>query len=156
MTSKHLIQNVTIRLNPFQRQTLLETARSINDAKLKEVIKHGVGYHHAGLLPEIKKMVENTFRAGNLPILVTTSTLAMGVNLPAHLVIVKSTKHYVAGCYMEYSESTLLQMIGRAGRPQFDTSGTAVILTTITEKVGFLNIKFEGNIFFAKNCRLFG
>lgn len=50
--------------------------------------------------------------------LVTTSTLAMGVNLPAHLVIIKSTLHYVGGACEEYSEADLLQMIGRAGRPQ--------------------------------------
>ena len=42
----------------------------------------------------------------------------MGVNLPAHLVIVKSTQHYVLGSYTEYSETAMLQMIGRAGRPQ--------------------------------------
>ena len=42
----------------------------------------------------------------------------MGVNLPAHLVIVKSTQHYVMGVYQEYSETQILQMIGRAGRPQ--------------------------------------
>lgn len=49
---------------------------------------------------------------------VTTSTLAMGVNLPAHLVVVKSTTHYVSGSCEEYSEADMLQMIGRAGRPQ--------------------------------------
>ena len=42
----------------------------------------------------------------------------MGVNLPAHLVIIKSTQHYVMGLYQEYSETQILQMIGRAGRPQ--------------------------------------
>jgi len=42
----------------------------------------------------------------------------MGVNLPAHLVIVKSTQRYVMGSYQEYSETQILQMIGRAGRPQ--------------------------------------
>lgn len=49
---------------------------------------------------------------------VTTRTLAMGVNLPAHLVVIKSTMQYVAGSCEEYSEADLLQMIGRAGRPQ--------------------------------------
>ena len=47
-----------------------------------------------------------------------TTTLAMGVNLPAHLVIIMSTQHYVLGNHQEYSESQILQMIGRAGRPQ--------------------------------------
>lgn len=42
----------------------------------------------------------------------------MGVNLPAHLVVVKSTMHYVGGVFQEYSETDILQMIGRAGRPQ--------------------------------------
>ncbi|KPP79807.1 putative ATP-dependent DNA helicase HFM1, partial [Scleropages formosus] len=60
---------------------------------------------------------------------VTTSTLAMGVNLPAHLVIIKSTMHYVSGACEEYSEIDMLQMIGRAGRPQFDTTATSVIMT---------------------------
>ena len=40
------------------------------------------------------------------------------VNLPAHLVIIKSTAHYVMGVFQEYSETQILQMIGRAGRPQ--------------------------------------
>jgi len=51
-------------------------------------------------------------------VLVSTSTLAMGVNLPAHLVVIKSTQLYVMGSYQEYSETQILQMIGRAGRPQ--------------------------------------
>lgn len=42
----------------------------------------------------------------------------MGVNLPAHLVVIKSTMQYVRGSCEEYSEADLLQMIGRAGRPQ--------------------------------------
>ena len=61
--------------------------------------------------------------------IVSTSTLAMGVNLPAHLVIIKSTQHYTTNGFEEYSETELLQMIGRAGRPQFDTTATAVIMT---------------------------
>lgn len=54
----------------------------------------------------------------NIP--VTTRTLAMGVNLPAHLVVIKSTMQYVAGSCEEYGDADLLQMIGRAGRPQVE------------------------------------
>ena len=67
--------------------------------------------------------------------LVCTSTLAMGVNLPAHLVVVKGTMQYANSGFTEYSESQILQMIGRAGRPQFDTSATAVIMTKNKSKV---------------------
>lgn len=49
---------------------------------------------------------------------VSTSTLSMGVNFPAHLVVIKSTSQYIAGCYKDYSDTQMLQMIGRAGRPQ--------------------------------------
>lgn len=72
-----------------------------------------------------------------LSLLCATSTLAVGINLPAHLVIIKSTMQYSTGGvhatnasgYVEYSEFDVLQMVGRAGRPQFDSVGIAVILT---------------------------
>lgn len=54
----------------------------------------------------------------SLTLIVTTSTLAMGMNMPAHLVVIKSTMHYSGGVFEEYSETDILQMIGRAGRPQ--------------------------------------
>ena len=64
----------------------------------------------------------------------TTSTLAVGVNLPAHLVIIKSTSQYINGETKDLSELDLMQMLGRAGRPQFDDSGVAVILTSMEKK----------------------
>lgn len=51
------------------------------------------------------------------------------MNLPAHLVVVKSTKVYRGGTLTEYDSNTVIQMLGRAGRPQFDETGTAVIMT---------------------------
>lgn len=62
----------------------------------------------------------------------------MGVNLPAHLVIIKSTQQYVGGVIQEYPEGQIIQMMGRAGRPQFDTTATAVIMTRDSTKVTFL------------------
>jgi replicative superfamily II helicase len=64
----------------------------------------------------------------------STSTLAVGVNLPAHLIIIKGTNHYINGKYEEYSDLDIMQMMGRAGRPQFDDSGVAVILTSNEKK----------------------
>ena len=75
------------------------------DQKLRGFLQSGVGYHHAGLDSGDRLVVEELFLSGNLPILVSTSTLAMGVNLPAHLVIVKSTTHMDNGEYKEYSEA---------------------------------------------------
>lgn len=58
-----------------------------------------------------------------------TSTLAVGVNLPCHLVIIKNTVVWQEGGCKEYSDLEMMQMLGRAGRPQFDDSAVAVILT---------------------------
>ena len=70
----------------------------------------------------------------------------MGVNLPAHLVIIKSTQAWRgAGLnYQEYSTSSLLQMMGRAGRPQFDTSGVAVIMTHVSTAQRYQRISAGG------------
>lgn len=135
MTAKHLMLNITIDLTPEQKRILEEASGSITDTNVRSLLVHGIACHHAGMLPENRRAVETLFREGRLPILVATSTLAMGVNLPAHLVIVKTTKQYVNGEYKSYSESAIQQMIGRAGRPGFDTSAVAVIMTTAEEKV---------------------
>jgi ATP-dependent DNA helicase HFM1/MER3 len=58
----------------------------------------------------------------------STSSLAVGVNLPAYLVIIRGTQSF-DGAWREMNEIDLLQAVGRAGRPQFDTSGCCVILT---------------------------
>ncbi|KAJ8983996.1 hypothetical protein NQ317_008701 [Molorchus minor] len=155
MTANHIVQTLRIHLTREQRETLASVADIITDSKAKATIRHGIGYHHAGkyksvpvlrisygsasfftgMIPETRHAIENMFRRGELPVLVTTSTLAMGVNLPAHLVIIKSTKCYDNGGFRDYTETAIHQMVGRAGRPQFDTSATALILTTNEDKL---------------------
>lgn len=110
-------------------EALQDLSQKLKDPKLKSSIIHGIAYHHAGLALTDRNLIEDSFRQSLIPILLSTSTLAMGVNLPAHLVIIKSTQYYKNGAVGEYDESTILQMIGRAGRPQFDKTGTAVIMT---------------------------
>ena len=64
-----------------------------------------------------------------LSLLVYINLLVQGVNLPAHLVIICGTKFYRSSSYVDIDSITIMQMIGRAGRPQFDTSAIAVVLT---------------------------
>ena len=79
----------------------------------------------------------------------------MGVNLPAHLVVIKSTDVYRKGKSEEYDDNTMLQMIGRAGRPQFDNSGTVVIMTQSCNVVS-LWMAFENyKSFFASISKFF-
>ncbi|KAF0872895.1 HFM1 helicase, partial [Crocuta crocuta] len=135
-----LVKDAKFIMAVEQKQRLQKCAYSIRDSKLRDILIHGVAYHHAGMELSDRKVVERAFTVGDLPVLFTTSTLAMGVNLPAHLVVIKSTMHYAGGMFEEYSETDILQMIGRAGRPQFDTTATAVIMTRLSTKEKYIQM----------------
>ncbi|XP_047420407.1 probable ATP-dependent DNA helicase HFM1 [Sciurus carolinensis] len=135
-----LVKDAKFIMTVEQKQRLQKCAYSIRDSKLRDILIHGVAYHHAGMELSDRKVVEGAFTTGDLPVLFTTSTLAMGVNLPAHLVVIKSTMHYAGGMFEEYSETDILQMIGRAGRPQFDSTATAVIMTRLNTREKYIQM----------------
>ncbi|XP_013369810.1 PREDICTED: probable ATP-dependent DNA helicase HFM1 isoform X2 [Chinchilla lanigera] len=135
-----LVKDAKFVMTMEQKQRLQKCAYSVRDSKLRDILLYGVAYHHAGMELSDRKVVEGAFTVGDLPVLFTTSTLAMGVNLPAHLVVIKSTMHYVGGTFEEYSETDILQMIGRAGRPQFDTTATAVIMTRLSTREKYIQM----------------
>ncbi|KAJ6090230.1 hypothetical protein N7486_009045 [Penicillium sp. IBT 16267x] len=101
----------------------------VNNADLNTTIAAGVAFHHAGLDASDRHAVEQGFLDGHINVICCTSTLAVGVNLPCHLVIIKNTVSWQEGGCKEYSDLEMMQMLGRAGRPQFDDSAVAVILT---------------------------
>jgi ATP-dependent DNA helicase HFM1/MER3 len=77
-----------------------------------------------------RNAIEQGFRDGDINVICCTSTLAVGVNLPCHMVILKNTVTWASGeGISEYSDLEVMQMLGRAGRPQYDTSAVAVIMT---------------------------
>ena len=61
---------------------------------MKFCLLNGLGFHNGSLQLEDRRLVENAFKSLNIRVLITTSTLAMGVNLPAYMVIIKGTKGY--------------------------------------------------------------
>lgn len=91
LTAQHLAKSYPVKLLHSQKEALCRVKDRLRTQKLQEIISTGVAYHHAGLSHEDRSTLESLFKAGNLPILVCTNTFAMGVNLPAYLVIVKST-----------------------------------------------------------------
>ncbi|KAI9689957.1 MAG: hypothetical protein M1822_009839 [Bathelium mastoideum] len=108
----------------------------VKDEALREALSFGIGLHHAGLVESDRQLTEELFANNKIQILVATSTLAWGVNLPAHLVIVKGTQFFDAKIegYKDMDLTDVLQMLGRAGRPQFDSSGIARIFTQDAKK----------------------
>lgn len=117
--------------DPASRKILETESESAQDAQLKKVIQTGIGIHHAGLTKTDRSLSEDLFADGLLQVLVSTATLAWGVNLPAHTVIVKGTDVYSpeSGSWEPLSPQDLLQMLGRAGRPRYDTNGEGIIIT---------------------------
>ena len=91
---------------------------SIENSKLKMLIRAGYAFHHSGISSNDKSVVERLYLMGKIRVLCSTSTLATGVNLSAHLVIIKGTNAWrgsTAG-YEAMARHEVIQMLGRAGR----------------------------------------
>jgi activating signal cointegrator complex subunit 3 len=120
-------------------------AKSCHDPALRHCLPFGVGVHHGGLNESDRKVVENLFERGAIQVLVCTSTLAWGVNFPARLVIVKGTEFFDGkfGRYVDFPVTDVLQMMGRAGRPQFDSVGVACIFVHQPKKEFYKKFLYE-------------
>ncbi|KAK2781439.1 hypothetical protein FQN52_001631 [Onygenales sp. PD_12] len=141
LTAKDLINYCGMEDNPrrflhMSEEDLQLNLSRVKDDALKEALSFGIGLHHAGLIESDRQLSEELFANNKIQILVATSTLAWGVNLPAHLVVVKGTQFFDAKIegYKDMDLTDVLQMLGRAGRPQFDTSGIARIFTQDAKK----------------------
>ena len=131
-----------LRSDAAIREILEEESAQVMDRDLKELMPYGFGIHHAGMSRSDRSSVEDLFADGSLQVLVCTATLAWGVNLPAHTVIIKGTQIYSPekGSWVELSPQDVLQMLGRAGRPQYDTYGEGIIITTQSEMQYYLSL----------------
>ncbi len=97
--------------------------------RIAATVRRGVAFHHAGLLGKQKRLIEENFRNGLIKVITATPTLALGVNLPAFRVIIRDAKRYydsVGSNYIPVLEYK--QMVGRAGRPQYDEFGEAILV----------------------------
>lgn len=131
-----------LRPDAAAQEILRSEAESSYDGNLKDLLPYGFGIHHAGMSRADRTTVEDLFAGKYIQVLVCTATLAWGVNLPAHCVIIKGTQIYAPdkGTWVELSPQDLIQMIGRAGRPQYDTYGEAIIITQHSELQYYLSL----------------
>lgn len=151
LTAKDLINFCGMEDNPRRFVRMSEDDLQLNlsrvkDEALREALSFGIGLHHAGLVEADRQLSEELFANNKIQILVATSTLAWGVNLPAHLVVVKGTQYFDAKIegYKDMDLTDVLQMLGRAGRPQFDSSGIARIFTQDAKKAFYKHFLHTG------------
>jgi antiviral helicase SLH1 len=151
LTAKDLINLCGMEENPRRFVKMSEEDLALNlarvkDEALRESLSFGIGLHHAGLVESDRSLAEELFANNKIQVLVATSTLAWGVNLPAHLVVVKGTQYFDAKIegYKDMDLTDVLQMLGRAGRPQFDTSGIARIFTQDSKKAFYKHFLHTG------------
>ena len=115
---------------------------AIKNDDLKQLLPAGFAIHHAGLCRSDRTAVEELFGRGLIQVLVSTMTLAWGVNLPAHGVIIKGTELYDAarGGWVDVDILDVIQIFGRAGRPQFEKCGEGIIITKSAELQYYLSL----------------
>lgn len=95
--------------------------------QIKTMINIGVAYHHAGLLPVLKEIIEILFKKGLIKVLFATETFAVGVNMPTRTVIFTELEKYTKTGRRFLSTAEYKQMSGRAGRRGIDTMGNVII-----------------------------
>ncbi|KAL9968716.1 hypothetical protein ACROYT_G020835 [Oculina patagonica] len=150
LTALELISFLAAEDNPKQWLHMPEAEiesliQTVKDNNLKLTLSFGIALHHAGLHERDRKIAEELFVNQKIQILIATSTLAWGVNFPAHLVVVKGTEYYDGKTrrYVDFPITDVLQMMGRAGRPQYDESGVAVILVHDIKKHFYKKFLYE-------------
>jgi helicase len=92
------------------------------------------GHHHAGLPHPERRTVEGKFRNGEVDVLVATSTLEMGLNLPVRQVVLYDVQAFDGVDFRPLSTNSVWQRVGRAGRPGLDSGGEAVLLAPIWDR----------------------
>ncbi len=136
-SARELCHSVVTILSDDEKKVLSALANEISEdhsatkicKKLAEIIKCGCAFHHAGLTPKQRHLIEDHFKRNYIKVISSTPTLAAGVNLPARRAIIRDCKRYASGLGSVYiSISEYKQCAGRAGRPQYDDYGEAVLM----------------------------
>lgn len=121
--AENLVQKVSLGI--------LENGDADINRKLSGLVAKGVAFHHAGLGPKVRSIVEDAFKSGVVKVLTATPTLGAGVNLPARRVVIASIFRYdqELGGNVPMSILEYKQLCGRAGRPSYDKFGESIIIT---------------------------
>jgi superfamily II RNA helicase len=94
---------------------------------LSRLVRHGIGVHHAGMLPKYRRLVETLAQAGQLKVICGTDTLGVGINVPIRTVLFTALSKYDGTRTRLLQAREFHQIAGRAGRAGYDTVGTVVV-----------------------------
>ncbi|MDQ3615036.1 MAG: DUF3516 domain-containing protein [Actinomycetota bacterium] len=94
---------------------------------LSRLVRHGIGVHHAGMLPKYRRLVEQMAQLGLLKVICGTDTLGVGINVPIRTVVFTGLSKYDGRRQRMLKAREFHQIAGRAGRAGFDTSGAVVV-----------------------------
>ncbi|MEW5809504.1 MAG: DUF3516 domain-containing protein [Actinomycetota bacterium] len=94
---------------------------------LSRLVRHGIGVHHAGMLPKYRRLVEQLAQAGLLKVICGTDTLGVGINVPIRTVVFTALSKYDGTRTRLLTAREFHQIAGRAGRAGYDTAGTVVV-----------------------------
>src|SRR3954467_13194876 len=94
---------------------------------LSRLVRHGIGVHHAGMLPKYRRLVELLAQAGLLKVICGTETLGVGINVPIRTVLFTALSKYDGEKTRPLKGREFPQIAGRAGRAGYDTAGTVVV-----------------------------
>ncbi len=94
---------------------------------LSRLVRHGIGVHHAGMLPKYRRLVEQLAQAGLLKVICGTDTLGVGINVPIRTVVFSALSKYDGIRSRLLNAREFHQIAGRAGRAGYDTAGTVIV-----------------------------
>ncbi len=129
-TSRFLTDNEKIYLEELSSKILNALGKPTQQCeKLSRMVKKGIAFHHSGLINSQRAMVEDAFRSGYIKAICSTTTLGIGVNLPANTVLIRDiTRYNTEQGQIRLGINEVTQLFGRAGRPKYDTYGRALLI----------------------------
>jgi superfamily II RNA helicase len=114
--------------------------------ELRALALSGVSFHHAGLLPLHKELVERLFTSGLLKLLFTTETFALGINMPARSVVFSSLRKFDGVGFDRLMSREYQQMAGRAGRLGLDDEGLVFAIVDPRDRLDDLRHTIFGQV----------
>ena len=132
------IKNEAIKIhikNKCEKKLNPEIQQLPSTIKLKKTLEKGIGFHHAGLLPHQRFLVEELFSEGILPVLFATETFSVGINMPAKTAIIHGFRKYDGKTFRLITSKEYFQLAGRAGRRGIDKEGYVVGIPDTSIKI---------------------